>query len=256
MMHKTLNAWALELSHLTVIYRNHQALLDVSLQIPAGLLVAIAGPNGAGKSTLLQAVLGMVNPACGSIQLLGSTFDKVRDRVAYVPQRMSVDWDFPISVCDIVLMGCYRRLGWFWRPGINDYHQAYAALSKVGMEAYADRHIAELSGGQQQRVFLARALMQDADLYLMDEPFNGVDIHTEQTMITILKLLCAQGKTVIIVHHDLLTLTSYFDWVVLLNQKVIACGPTHQMMIPEYVCQAYGHANVYLPNMLMRERQL
>lgn len=243
---------ALTVMDLTVLYRDEPALLKIYAHIPRGSFAAIAGPNGAGKTTLLKALLGLVKPCAGEITLLDDSPDRVRDRVAYVPQRTSVDWDFPISARDVVLMGCYRRLGWFSRPRKADYQRADELLALVEMDTYADRHIAELSGGQQQRIFLARALMQDADLYLMDEPFNGIDIKTEQTMIAILKNLCAQGKTVVAVHHDLHTLSTYFDWLLLLNTQVIANGPLERVMTAEHINITYGRT-IYVPP--TRERQ-
>jgi manganese/zinc/iron transport system ATP- binding protein len=231
---------ALHIEDLTVSYHREPVLWDIDLDVPPGVLGAIIGPNGAGKSTLIKTVLGMVRPAAGHIYVFGATGRAQRSRVGYVPQRTSVDWDFPTTALDVVMMGLYGRLGWFRRPGRREREAAAAALDKVGMGAFAARQISQLSGGQRQRVFLARALVQDADLYLMDEPFAGVDATTERAIVTLLKELRDRGKTVVVVHHDLQTVATYFDWVGLLNVRLVAHGPIDQVFTPENLRRTYG----------------
>jgi ABC-type Mn/Zn transport systems, ATPase component len=236
--------YAINVENISVSYHEHTVLDGISVAIPSGVMVAIAGPNGGGKTTFIKSILNLVNVQRGSIAIFDHSFSQVRNRIAYIPQRMSVDWDFPLSVLDVVLMGRYSSIGWFFRPKQEDIMMAYEALQQVNLVAYADRHISELSGGQQQRVFLARALVQNADLYLLDEPFVGIDIPTEKLIVALLKKLCAQGKTVVVVHHDLQTLSDYFDWVLLLNKKKIAFGRVQEICMPEYICQAYGERNI------------
>ncbi|EKD48870.1 MAG: zinc ABC transporter, ATP-binding protein [uncultured bacterium] len=235
---------ALSVQNLTVSYRSFCALQSVSAVIPSGILLAIAGPNGGGKTTFIKSVLGLVTPDSGTTAVFNQSFESQRSRVAYIPQRLSVDWDFPATVFDVVLMGRYAHIGWLRWPSQEDKAKAYEALASVGLSSYADRHISELSGGQQQRVFVARALVQEADLLLLDEPFVGVDIKTEQIIMTILRDLQRQGKTIIVVHHDLQTLSDYFDWVLLLNVTKIALGPIETVCMPEYICAAYGDRNL------------
>lgn len=236
---------ALSVRNLSVFYNSYCALSDVSVDIAQGSLLAIAGPNGGGKTTFLKSVLGIITPQNGTVSLFNQSFAQHRSRVAYIPQRMTVDWDFPASALDVVLMGRYHKIGWFKGPSDEDRAHAYEALYHVGLGAYADRHISELSGGQQQRVFVARALVQEADLFLLDEPFVGIDIKTEQLIIAILKELSSQGKTIMVVHHDLQTLSEYFNTVLLLNQKKIAFGPVEQVCMPEYICAAYQDRTLY-----------
>ena len=231
---------ALEIRGLTVAYRDDPVLWDVNLTVPTGSLMGVVGPNGAGKTTLLRAVLGLLTPASGHIRVFGDTYEAQRDRVGYVPQRGSVDWDFPTNVLDVVMMGLYGRLGWFRRPGEAERDAARTALDQVGMADYADRQISQLSGGQQQRVFLARALVQDADLYFLDEPFQGVDATTERTIMDRLQALRADGKTAVVVHHDLHTVEAYFDHVLLLNKRAIACGPVDRAFTDDTLQQTYG----------------
>jgi manganese/zinc/iron transport system ATP- binding protein len=231
---------ALEVQDLTVAYDEKPVLWDIDLDVPAGLLLAIVGPNGAGKTTLIKAILGLVKPAAGQILIYGKSYAENRHLVGYVPQRGSVDWDFPTNVLDVVMMGRYRALGWFKRPGPTERTQAETALDKVGMLAFAERQISQLSGGQQQRVFLARALVQEAQIYFMDEPFQGVDAITERAIVTLLQELRAAGKTVIVVHHDLQTVPEYFDWVTLLNVRRIASGPVETAFTEENLRLAYG----------------
>jgi manganese/zinc/iron transport system ATP- binding protein len=231
---------ALHVEDLTVSYASRPVLWDIDVDIPPGVLAAIVGPNGAGKSTFIKAVLGLVKPSAGHVYLFGDTYARQRRRVGYVPQRNSVDWDFPTTVRDVVTMGLYGRLGWLRRPGRAAAAQAMAALEQVGMAELAHRQISQLSGGQQQRVFLARALVQDADLYFMDEPMAGVDATTERAVIGLLGALRDRGKTVVVVHHDLQTVSTYFDWLVLLNVRVVAQGPTAAVYTAENLRAAYG----------------
>jgi manganese/zinc/iron transport system ATP- binding protein len=237
---------ALHVEDLTASYAQQAVLWDVDLNVPPGVLAAIVGPNGAGKSTLLRCIIGAVRPNAGHVYVHGRPYREQRRRVAYVPQRTSVDWDFPTTALDVVTMGLYGRLGWFRRPRRTEADEALEALAMVGMDAYADRQIAQLSGGQQQRVFLARALVQDADLYLMDEPFAGVDATTERAIVDLLKDLRGRGKTVVAVHHDLQTVATYFDWLALLNVRVIAQGPVTEVYTAENLRAAYGPRVVLL----------
>jgi len=230
----------LSIHDMTVAYHRRPVLWDIDYNAPSGRLVAIVGPNGAGKSTLIKAALGLVPKASGRVQFFGQPYRAVRGRVGYVPQRESVDWDFPVNALDVVVMGLYRRIGWF-RPVTRRYReQALAALEQVGMADYANRQISQLSGGQQQRVFLARALAQQADLYLMDEPFAGVDASTEQAIVTILRQLRDAGRTALVVHHDLETVADYFDDVLLLNLRLVAAGPISEVFTRENLRRTYG----------------
>lgn len=231
---------ALQVHQLTVNYDKTPVLWDISLSIPQGVLVGIIGPNGAGKSTFIKAALGLLKPLSGKIEFFGQSLKYVRQRVAYVPQRESVDWDFPITVRDLVLMGRYGHLGLFKRPRESDWVAADHYLNLVGMSGYAQRQISQLSGGQQQRAFIARALLQEADLYLMDEPFAGIDAATENVIIQILKELKAKGKTVFVVHHDLNTVEQYFDWGMMLNMRLVACGPIPKIFNPANLAITYG----------------
>lgn len=225
---------------LTVSYDRKPVLWGVDLTLPAGALVGVIGPNGAGKSTLIKAMMDLLPAGSGYVRIFDKPINEVRNRISYVPQRESVDWDFPASVFDVVLMGSYGKLGLFKRPRKADKDAAMDALQKVGMQGFANRQISQLSGGQQQRVFLARALAQNADIYFMDEPFAGVDIATETAIIELLRTMREQGKTVIVVHHDLQSATEYFDWVVLLNMRLVASGPTEQVLTQELLEQTYG----------------
>jgi len=231
---------AVEVSDLTVAYQSKPVLWDVDLLVPRGVLMAIVGPNGAGKTTLLKAILGLVPVAAGQVLIFGRSLAEQRALVSYVPQRGSVDWDFPTTVLDVVLMGLYHKIGWIRRPGAEERRKAMEALEQVGMAAFARRQISQLSGGQQQRVFLARALVQDAQLFFMDEPFQGVDATTERAIINILQQLRSQGKTVVVVHHDLQTVPEYFDWVTLINVRRIACGPVSEVFNEKNLRAAYG----------------
>ena len=230
----------IQIHDMTIAYHRKPVLWDVDLDVPEGKLVGIIGPNGAGKSTMITAIMDLVPKASGWVRIYGETYEKMRRSIGYVPQRESVDWDFPISALEVVTMGRYGRLGWIRRPGREDRRVAEEALDKVGMGEYADRQISQLSGGQQQRVFLARALAQDTQIYLMDEPFAGVDAATEQAIIDILMELRGQGKTILVVHHDLQTVTRYFDWVIMLNMRVVASGPTSEVFTDENLNKTYG----------------
>ena len=232
--------FALSVSQLTVNYDKTPVLWDVSFDIPSGKLVGIIGPNGAGKSTLLKSLLGMTKPLSGSVEFFGQPFKKIRQKVAYVPQRSSVDWDFPITAFDVVLMGRYGKLGYFRWPKQADKQAAQRALDMVGMLPFAHRQISQLSGGQQQRLFIARALLQEADIYLMDESFAGVDMATEQAIIALMDQLKLKGKTLFVVHHDLSTVNAYFDWVIMLNTCLIASGPVGEVFHAESVMRTYG----------------
>jgi manganese/zinc/iron transport system ATP- binding protein len=231
---------AIEVNDLTVAYREMPVLWDIDWKIGAGVLGAIVGPNGAGKSTLIRAILGLVRPAAGQVLVHGRPYAEQRRRVAYVPQRGSVDWDFPTNVLDVVKMGRYGALGWLRRPGRRERELALDALARVGMETFAERQISQLSGGQQQRVFLARALVQDASVYLMDEPFQGVDAKTERAIVHVLQSLRRDGRTVVVVHHDLETVSEYFDEVLLLNVRRIAAGPVGEVFTEETLRRTYG----------------
>jgi manganese/zinc/iron transport system ATP- binding protein len=240
------NKFALKVERLTVNYDKSPVLWDIHFEVPVGKLVGIVGPNGAGKSTLLKALLGMVKPLTGKVEFFGSPYKKVYKKIAYVPQRTSVDWDFPITVLDVVLMGRYGKLRYIKWPTKADKEAAMAALEQVGLLMFKDRQISQLSGGQQQRVFLARALLQEADIYLMDEPFAGVDVATEKDIIALLDKLKNQGKTLFIVHHDLNTVERYFDWVILLNTCLVASGPVDEVFHADNVTKAYGRSSLLL----------
>jgi manganese/zinc/iron transport system ATP- binding protein len=230
----------LEIHDLTVAYHSRPVLWDIDFTLPEGRLVGIVGPNGSGKTTLIRSSLGLVPLASGWVQCYGKPASEQRHLIGYVPQRESVDWDFPTNVLDVVMMGRYGKLGWFRHPGRAEKEVSMRCLEQVGMADYANRQISQLSGGQQQRVFLARALAQDAKLYLMDEPLNGVDAATEKAIIRILDELKTQGRTVIAVHHDLQTVPEYFDWVLLLNMRQIAFGPTSEVFTDENLRKTYG----------------
>lgn len=231
--------YVIQVEDMTVAYQVKPVLWDVDLNIPRSVLMAIVGPNGAGKSTLIKAMLNLIKPISGKVLFNGESYEAQRKNIAYVPQSGSVDWDFPTDVLDVVLMGRYGILGWIRRPTVKDKEKAMEALEKVGMKDFAHRQISQLSGGQQQRVFLARALVQDSAIYFMDEPFQGVDAKTEKAIISLLKELRQQGKTVIVVHHDLQTVPEYFDWVTLLNTQVIASGPVSEVFTEENLNKTY-----------------
>jgi manganese/zinc/iron transport system ATP- binding protein len=237
---------AIDVTDLTVAYQGKPALWDVDLQVPQGILMAIVGPNGAGKSTLIKTIMGLIQPAAGRTLVFGNPYRPQTRLIGYVPQRGSVDWDFPTNVLDVVLMGRYGNLGWIRRPGPLDRKLALECLEKVGMTDFVNRQISQLSGGQQQRVFIARAFIQDAPIYLMDEPFAGVDATTERSIIALLRELKQKGKTVICVHHDLQTLKEYFDWVMLLNVRGVAVGEVQKVLTSDNLRKAYGGRAAFL----------
>jgi len=231
---------SVETHNLTVIYDKKPAIWNIDFTLPAGKIIGIMGPNGSGKSTLLKAIMDIVEPNMGYVKLMDKPLDDVRDKVSYVPQRLSVDWDFPASVYDVVAMGRYAKRGMFKKLSSEDKKRIDESLEMVNMSAFQNRQISQLSGGQQQRVFLARALAQDADIYLMDEPFVGVDAATEQAIITLLKNMRDQGKTLLVVHHDLHTAQDYFEHMVLLNTRLVAEGPTEDIFNEKILTETYG----------------
>jgi len=234
---------ALQTDQLTVNYGEVPALWDISLKVPVKQVVGIIGPNGAGKSTLIKTALGLIKPLSGKVEFFGQFLKNVRHRIAYVPQRESVDWDFPITVRDLVLMGRYGRLGLFRWPRQADIAAVQEYLKLVGMERFANRQINQLSGGQQQRAFLARALIQEADIYFMDEPFAGIDLGTRAVIMDLLQQLKTQGKTLFVVHHELDQMRTHFDWVVMLNIRLVASGPVEQTLTPETLEATYGKSS-------------
>lgn len=235
-----MTATVLRVEQLSAAYQKNIVLRNVNFQVQAGSLTGIVGPNGAGKSTLIKTLLNIHPALSGTVTFFGSPLKKVKKRIGYVPQRSSVDWDFPASALDVVMMGLYGKIGWLKRPKKQHRELAFKALKKVGMAHYAGRQIRQLSGGQQQRVFLARALVQEADLYFMDEPLAGVDARTERAIMDILDELKKQGKTVMVVHHDLQTVTDYFDHVLFLNRTVITHGKTEDVFTEENIRKTYG----------------
>ncbi len=246
-----------EIHDLTVSYDKKPVLWGIDLSLPKGHLIGVIGPNGAGKYTLIKSVMGLTPNSSGYIKLFDQDLNDVRGKISYVPQRETVDWDFPASVMDVVLMGRYGKLGLFKRPRKADREVALDCLRKVDMVAFKDRQISQLSGGQQQRVFLARALAQQADLYFMDEPFAGVDAATEKTIITLLRDMTVRGNTVIVVHHDLQSVPEYFDWVIMLNMRLVASGPTDTTFTSEILQETYGGKLTLLSevgNLLKQER--
>ena len=233
-------ATAIEVHNLTVSYSKKPVLWNVDFSIPEGALVGIIGPNGAGKSTLIKSIMGLIEPDAGYVELWDKKLELVRHRISYVPQRESVDWDFPASVMDVVLMGRYGKHKLFKRLTKEDRIIANESLEKVGMESFQNRQISQLSGGQQQRVFLARALTQEADLYLMDEPFAGIDAATEDSIMSLMKEMQRLKKTLMVVHHDLDSVKSLFDHVILLNKHLVAAGPTETIFVTKNLQDAYG----------------
>ncbi len=230
----------LSIHDLTVAYHRKPVIWDVTFDVPCGKLIGIVGPNGAGKSTLLKACMDLIPKASGRVRVFGESYRRNRHRVGYVPQRESVDWDFPVSALDVVTMGLYREIGWCLPVRSRHTDAAREALRRVGIADLANRQISQLSGGQQQRTFLARALVQDADLYLMDEPFAAVDAATEKAIVQILRDMKATGKTAVIIHHDLQTVAEYFDYVVLINMRIVAHGPTEVAFTNENLQKTYG----------------
>lgn len=237
---------AVQVEHVTVSYGAVPALLDVSLEIPAGRLVGVVGPNGSGKSTLIKTILGFVKPDVGQVKLFGIPVERTRGRVAYVPQRGTVDWDFPVTVRDVAMMGRYGYLKWWQDPRAEDVLRVEQALEMVRMSEFADRQIGQLSGGQQQRVFMARAMAQGAEILLLDEPFAGVDSATERAILEVLRQTRAAGRTLLVVHHDLATAAEYFDTLVLLKQRLFAVGPPAMVLQPELLSEVYeGNLKVF-----------
>lgn len=238
----------LNVKNLNVSYLGNVALTNISFQVEQGSLVGIIGPNGAGKSTLIKALMDLIPSEAGKVEILGNPVKKVRKKIAYVPQRNDIDWDFPILVIDAVLIGTYPHLGLFKRPRKKEREWAYECLKRVGMEDFSKRQIGELSGGQQQRVFLARALAQQADIFFLDEPFVGVDISSENTIIQILKEMQKEGKTILVVHHDLSKANVYFDELILLNKELIAKGEVRQVLDSQTIQKAYGNPLAFMKN--------
>ena len=231
---------SLEAHNLTVAYDKVPVLWDIDFELPSGKIIGVIGPNGSGKTTLLKTIMGLIKPASGYVKVFEQELDEVRHKVAYVPQRESVDWDFPASVRDVVEMGRYRKNSLFRKLTKTDHAIIDDAIEKVKLSGFRDRQISQLSGGQQQRVFIARALAQGAEIFFMDEPFVGVDATTETAILDLLTTMRNEGKTVVIVHHDLQTVSGYFDHLVLLNTRVIACGPTEEVLTQENLSNAYG----------------
>lgn len=249
---------AVEFHDLTVSYHKKPVLWNIDATLPKGSLIGIIGPNGAGKSTLIKSAMGLLPLASGYVELLGQHLDKVRHQVSYVPQRESVDWDFPTSVLDVVMMGMYKDIGLFKRPSRAQKDKAMYCLEQVGLASFRKRQISQLSGGQQQRVFLARSLAQEAELYFMDEPFAGVDAATETAILEILQKLTSEGKTVVVVHHDLQSAAEFFDWVLLLNMRLIASGPIEKVFTQSLLQETYGGRLTVLSEIgeLIRKRQI
>lgn len=236
---------AIAVKDLTVAYHEKPVIWDLDFFVPQGTLLGIIGPNGSGKTTFLKSILGIIQPATGSIKIFGQPYSRTTHNIAYVPQKSSVDWSFPTDVFDVVLMGRYGHLSLCGRPTQKDHEIAHHALRMVNMEQFATRHISQLSGGQQQRVFLARALAQQADIFILDEPFAGIDIVTEQIILKLLQQLRDQGKTIMVVHHDITTVKKYFDWTFLMNIKHIALGPTEAVLTPENIANTFQAHNFF-----------
>ncbi len=233
---------AIDVRKLTVAYDTTPVLWNVDLQIAQQVVMGLVGPNGAGKSTLLKSILGLTPRLAGNIDVLGRPFSVDRKQIGYVPQRSTIDWDFPTTVLDLVIMGTYGRLGWFRRPGVPERKAATEALERLGMQAYAGRQINELSGGQQQRAFLARAFVQDAPIYFLDEPFVGVDVKTERVIVELLHEFRDQGKTIVVVQHDLTTVGKYLDQVTLINQQIIASGNVDKVFTQDLISKTYDES--------------
>lgn len=231
---------ALEVHDLTVSYSRKPVLWGVDFTLPQGCIAGILGPNGAGKSTLLKSIMGLIPAASGYVKIFDQPLAEVRQRVSYVPQRESVDWDFPVSVLDVVLMGRYGHLKFFQKSRKQDRLYALECLEKVGLQDFASRQISQLSGGQQQRVFIARSLAQQADFYILDEPFAGVDAATEKSIISLLQQMANDNKTVVVVHHDLQTAQEYFDWLIMVNLHLVASGPTQEVFNNQNLTKTYG----------------
>lgn len=230
---------AVEVRNLCVSYYGNEVIRNINFSFDCGKLIGIIGPNGAGKSTLMKAIIGLIPIDKGKISFHGRPIKTIRKKIAYVPQRSDIDWDFPITVRDTVLLGTYPKLGVFHRPKKKEKQLAKKCLEKVGMIEYSHRQIGELSGGQQQRIFLARALAQEADYFFLDEPFVGIDVSSEEVIIQILKKLRDEGKTVFVVHHDLTKVENYFDDLILINKELIESGSVQSVFKPELISKAY-----------------
>lgn len=230
----------ISVKNLSVSYFGNEVVQNISFSFETGKLIGIIGPNGAGKSTLMKAMLGLIHHDYGKVEICGQSVKHVRKNIAYVPQRSNIDWDFPILVRDTVLLGTYPKLGIFRRPKKIDKEWAYHCLEKVGMQDFSKKQIAELSGGQQQRVFLARALAQKADFFFLDEPFVGIDVSSEETIIHILKGLRDEGKTVFVIHHDLSKVESYFDDLILINKELYGAGPVQNVFQTENMKRCFN----------------
>jgi len=237
--------FVIAIKDLTVAYHEKPVIWDLDFFVPPKTLLGIIGPNGSGKTTLLKSILGIIKPTTGSIKIFGQPYDRTIHNIAYVPQKSSVDWSFPTNVFDVVLMGRYGHFSFFSRPSKQDREIAQHALEMVNMQDFSMRQISQLSGGQQQRVFLARALAQQADIFILDEPFAGIDIVTEQIILTLLQKLRDEGKTIIVVHHDITTVKKYFDWTFLMNIKHVALGPTQQVLTSENIAQTFQTHNPF-----------
>ena len=242
----SLSSESIEVSDLMVTYDRKPVLWDLHFSVPKGAFAAIIGPNGAGKSTLIKAMLGLTPTNSGKVRFFGKTRDQMLGKIAYVGQRAAIDWDFPITAFEVVLMGIYGELGWFKRPNKDQKVRVMKVLERIGMTHLAERQISDLSGGQQQRLFIGRALLQDADVYFLDEPFEGIDITTEKLIVEILKELAKRGKTIFVVHHDLNTVESYFDWTILLNMRLIGSGTLKEVYTPANLMKAYGQKGTLL----------
>ncbi len=239
-MIKEIKEPVIEVHNLTVVYDRKPAIWNIDFTLPKGQIIGVMGPNGSGKSTLLKAIMGVVNANTGWVKVAGEDIEGVRKRVSYVPQRQSVDWDFPATVWDVVAMGRFALKGVFKKLNADDRSVIEESLKKVNMYTFANRQISQLSGGQQQRAFLARALAQEADIYLMDEPFAGVDASTEEAIVQLLKQMKKEGKTLLVVHHDLHTAQNYFEWLVLLNTRLVASGPLTEVFDTALLEDTYG----------------
>jgi manganese/zinc/iron transport system ATP- binding protein len=235
-----INSPALEVHNLTVSYNRRPVLWDIDFNLPQGAIIGVIGPNGAGKSTLIKAIMGLIPSNSGFVKIFDQPLEQVRRRISYVPQRESVDWDFPASVYDVVLMGRYKKNKLLRPISRKDRKITWEALEKVQLKEFAHRQISQLSGGQQQRVFIARSIAQQADLYLMDEPFAGVDAASETAILELLQRMKKEGKTMVIVHHDLHTVRQFFDWIILLNTRQVAAGPTQEAFTAKKLAEAYG----------------
>lgn len=231
----------IEIKNLIVSYDSDPVLWDINLNLPNNKLIALVGPNGAGKSTLIKSIINLIKPISGEVKF--PLLSNIKNKIAYVPQSSTVDWDFPATVLDIVMMGRYGHLGWFKKPGIKEKEMALEVLNKVGMSDYQKRQINELSGGQQQRIFLARALIQQADIYLLDEPLKGIDVSTEEIIMSLLKELKDEGKTIIVVHHDLKTIKKYFDYVVFINKIIVDNGDVNLKFTNDNINETYKNCD-------------